>query len=118
MRQEQGPIVFTQTVSEKRGLTQPLNREDYAFIHAIASGIDAGRVIRAFILQPKIVPGFTGEHVFLNAKPTPDAGQNPFAPFSIIAVHTNLKDGERSIFFPYTFLSGLVMSAKRSTQFR
>lgn len=47
VRQEQGPTVFTQTVSEKRGLTRTLNREDYAFIHAIASDIYAGTVIRA-----------------------------------------------------------------------
>jgi len=47
VRQEQGPIVFTQTVSEKRGFTQTLNREDYAFIHATASGIYAGTLIRA-----------------------------------------------------------------------
>ncbi|MDJ0033758.1 hypothetical protein [Pantoea ananatis] len=113
VRQEQGSIVFTQTVSEKRGLTQPLNREDHAFIHAIASGIYAGTVIRAFLKQPKIVPGFTGEHVLLDAKPAAEAGENPFALFIIIAVHTNLKDGARSIFIPYTFLSGLVMSAKR-----
>ncbi|MCH9271743.1 hypothetical protein [Pantoea ananatis] len=118
VRQEQSPTVFTQNVSEKRGFTQPLNREDHAFIHAIASGIYAGTVIRAFLKQPKIVPGFTGGHVLLDAKPTAEAGENPFALFSIIAVHTNLKDGARSIFIPYTFLLGLVMSAKRKTQFR
>ncbi|WP_442824431.1 hypothetical protein [Pantoea stewartii] len=47
VRQEQGPTVFTQTVSEKRGFTRTPNRENHAFMHASASDIYAGTVIRA-----------------------------------------------------------------------
>jgi len=47
VHQEQGPTVFTQTVSEKRGFTRTPNREDHVFMHATASDIYAGTVICA-----------------------------------------------------------------------